>query len=129
MKIFETVILLVWGHHLSSDSLQFGYKSRTSTSHCTWLVSETVQYMLRGGINPIITVLDCSKAFDKCKFDILFKRLLSNGLPKIVTRALAYIYMEQFGWVKWGGSVSSRMSITNGTKRSDTVTFLLGCLC
>ena len=27
-------------------------------------------------INPVVTVLDCSKAFDKCKFSIFFKRLL-----------------------------------------------------
>ena len=72
LKIFEIVVLLTWGHILSSDSLQFGYKARTSTTHCTWLVSEVVQHMLRGGVNLIITVLDCSKAFDKCKFSLLF---------------------------------------------------------
>ena len=30
LKTFELVILLLWGHLLSSDSLQFGYKARTS---------------------------------------------------------------------------------------------------
>ena len=90
LKTFELVVILVWGHLLSSDSLQFGYKAKTSTSHCTWLVTEVVQYMLRGGINPIVTVLDCSKAFDKCKFSLLFQRLLDKGLPPIVVRVLAF---------------------------------------
>ena len=91
LKTFELVVILLWGHLLSSDSLQFGYKAKTSTTHCTWLVSEVVQYMLRGGINPIVTVLDCSKAFDKCKFSLLFRRLLDKGLPAVVVRVLAYM--------------------------------------
>ena len=102
LKTFELVVLMLWGHILSSDSLQFGYKAKTSTTHCTWLVTEVVQHMLRGGINPIVTVLDCSKAFDKCKFNLLFQRLLDKGLPPIVIRVLVFIYMEQYAWVKWG---------------------------
>ena len=117
LKAFEMVIILLWGQHLSSDSLQFGYKANTSTTHCTWLVSEVVQHMLRGGMNPVVTVLDCSKAFDKCKFSLLFNRLLEKGLPPIVVRVLAIIYMEQYGWVKWGSAQSSMMPISNGTRQ------------
>ena len=73
--------------------------------------------MLRGGINPIVTVLDCSKAFDKCKFSLLFRRLLDKGLPPVVVRAMVYVYMEQYGWVKWGDSTSSQMCISNGTRQ------------
>ena len=43
LKLFEKVILLVWGHLLVSDTLQFGFKEKTSTTQCTWLVSEVVQ--------------------------------------------------------------------------------------
>ena len=70
LKTFELVVILLWGHLLSSDSLQFGYKAKTSTTHCTWLVTEVIQHMLRGGVNPIVTVLDCTKAFDKWNFCI-----------------------------------------------------------
>ena len=117
LKVFELVVIILWGDLLSSDSLQFGYKARTSTTHCTWLVSEVVQHMLRGGVNPIITVVDCSKAFDKYKFSLLFNRLLDKGLPPVVIRVIAFIYMEQYGWVKWGDSKSSQMSISNGTRQ------------
>ena len=117
LKVFELVIILLWGHLLSSDSLQFGYKSNTSTTHCTWLVSEVVQYMLRGGISPIVTVLDCSKAFDKCKFSLLFKKLLDKGLPPVVVRVLAFIYTEQYAWVKWSDARSDLMRIANGTRQ------------
>ena len=117
LKTFEVVVLILWGDILCSDSLQFGYKAKTSTRHCTWLVNEVVQHMLRGGIYPIITVLDCSKAFDKCKFSLLFNRLLDKGLPPVVIRVIVYIYMEQYGWVKWGDSKSSQMTISNGTRQ------------
>ena len=48
------MVIILWGHLLNSDSLYFGYKAKTSTTHCTWLVSKVVQHMLRGGINPRI---------------------------------------------------------------------------
>ena len=117
LKTFELVVIMLWGHLLSSDSLQFGYKAKTSTTHCTWLVSEVVQLMLRGGMNPVVTVLDCSKAFDKCKFSLLFDRLLRKGLPPIVVRVLMFIYVEQYSWVKWGDARSSQFGITNGTRQ------------
>ena len=88
LKVFEKVILLTWGHLLGSDSLQFGFKAKTSTTQCTWLVTEVIQHLLRTGTNPILTVLDCTKAFDLCKFSILFTRILDKGVPPVVVRCL-----------------------------------------
>ena len=48
LKLFDNVILLLWGHLLSSDSLQFGYKCGTSTTQCSWLVKEVADYYLHG---------------------------------------------------------------------------------
>ena len=90
------MLLLISGHFLSSDSLQFGYKAGTSTTQCTWLVQEVVGSFLRNGSHPILTVLDCSKAFDTCKFSILFRKLLDTGLPPVVIRTLIFVYEEQF---------------------------------
>ena len=73
----------MWGHLLTSDSLQFGFKRKTNTTQCSWLVSEVVQHYLQNGSNPIVTVLDCSKAFDTCRFSTLFSKLLDKGLPPI----------------------------------------------
>ena len=115
LKLFEKVILLVWGHLLSSDSLQFGFKPHTSTTQCTWLVSEVVQYFLRQGSHPIVTLLDCKAAFDTCRFDILFQRILDKGVPAIVVRALMYSYQHQYAWVRWGQAKSDVFPIRNGT--------------
>jgi hypothetical protein len=117
LKLFDKVVLLLWGHLLSSDSLQFGYKVGTSTTQCSWLVSEVVGHYLRNGTNPILTLLDCSRAFDTCKFDILFTKLINRKVPPIVVRTLLFVYEEQYAWVKWGGARSSIFSIVNGTRQ------------
>ena len=47
----------------------------------------------------------------------MFKRLLDKGLPPVVVRVLAFIYTEQYGWVKWGDANSDTMRISNGTRQ------------
>ena len=86
LKLFDYVILEIWGHLLESDTLQFGFKSDVSTTQCSWMVMEVVGYYQRRGTPVISTLLDCSKAFDKCLFDVLFQKLLDKGVPAIVVR-------------------------------------------
>ena len=125
LKLFENVVLLVWGDLISSDSLQFGFKAQTSTTHCTWMVNEVVQHLLRSGTNPIVTVLDCTKAFDLCKFSTLFSRLLDSGVPPIVVRCMIFMYEEQVAWVSWGRVKSDSFSISNGTRQGSVMSPIL----
>ena len=83
LKLFEYVILLVWGDQLGSDSLQFGFKRGVSTTQCTWMVNEVTSYFMRRGTAVTACLLDCSKAFDKCRFDKLFEKLIAKGLPAV----------------------------------------------
>ena len=118
LKIFERVILMVWGDQLNSDSLQFGFKQRCSTGTATWLVHEVLQHYLRQGSRPVAVVLDCSKAFDLAKFDLLFSRLLDRGLPAAVVRVLAFSYQLQVAWIRWGRACTSKtFNISNGTRQ------------
>ena len=117
LKLFEKVILLIWGHLLITDTLQFGFKADTSTTQCTWLVQEVIGHYLRNGSHPIVTVLDCSKAFDSCKFSSLFEKLIQTGLPLVIIRTLINMHQDQYAWVRWGRSVSSKFSISNGTRQ------------
>ena len=84
LKLFDQVILILWGDLMASDPLQFGYKAGYSTSQCSWFVMEVASYFVRRGTPCIITLLDCTKAFDKCRFDIIFNKLLEKRLPAIV---------------------------------------------
>ena len=81
LKLFDNVILLLWGDRLGSDSLQFGFKAGTSTTQCSWMVTEVASYFLRKGTPCIVTLLDCSKASDMCEFSTLFRKLKEKNLP------------------------------------------------
>ena len=121
LKLLDNVILLLWGDLLNSDSLQFGFKKGTSTTQCSWLVMEVASYYLRQGTPVIATLLDCSKAFDKCQFSTLFTKLMEKGMPPIVTRMQVCVYEEQRGCVKWDGVRSSAFSIVNGTRQGSVL--------
>ena len=69
----------------------------------------------------IVTLLDCTMAFDKCRFDILFKKLLTRNLPPVVLRVLIYVYQEQYAWVKWGTERSQLFGIQNGTRQGSVL--------
>ena len=118
LKCFEQFILLVWGDQLHTDTLQFGFKKRCSTTTATWLVQEVLKTYLREGSRPVAVVLDCTKAFDLARFNILFGRLLDRSVPDIVVRVLAYSYSEQLAWVRWGQTCTSgSFGIKNGTRQ------------
>ena len=72
LKLFEYVVLIIWGEVLATDSMQFGFKAGVSTTQCTWVVNEVTNYFMRRGTAVTACLLDCSKAFDKCRFDKLF---------------------------------------------------------
>ena len=94
LKLFESCIISIWGDKLNSDTLQFGFKKNCSTGTASWMVHEVLQHYLRQGSKPVLVVLDCTKAFDLARFDILFGRLLER-LPAVVVRVLPYSYKEQ----------------------------------
>ena len=125
LKLFEYVVLIVWSDVLGSDSMQFGFKKGVSTTQCTWLVNEVTTYFMRRGTAVTACLLDCSKAFDKCRFDKLFQKLISKGLPAVEVRVLIFVYQEQEGWVKLGGKKSSAFRLTNGTRQGSVLSPIL----
>ena len=121
LKLFDNVVLLLWGDRLGTDSLQFGFKSGTSTTECSWLVMEVASYYLRQGTPCIVTLLDCSKAFDMCQFNLLFEKLHKRNIPPIVIRTLIFVYEEQTAWVQWGSARSEQFGIVNGTRQGSVL--------
>jgi membrane protein YqaA with SNARE-associated domain len=46
-NIFYSVILLRYHDKLVSSDLQFGFKAKHSTNHCTMILKETIAYYVR----------------------------------------------------------------------------------
>ena len=89
------------------------------------VVNEVATYFMRRGTAVHACLLDCSKAFDKCRYDKLFANLLERGLPPIVVRVLIFAYEEQTAWVKLAGKRSDIFRITNGTRQGSVLSPLL----
>ena len=76
LKIIDLVVLEKEGSKLSTDALQFAYKTNTGTATCTWAVTTVVEYFTRGGKPVFSAAMDMSKAFDMVKWSGLFCNLL-----------------------------------------------------
>ena len=85
------------------------------------MVLEVANYYLKKGTPIVCTLFDCSKAFDKCKFSVLFQKLLDRKVPPIVIRVLIFIYEEPEGCVRLAGVLSSSFRITNGTRQGSVL--------
>ena len=85
------------------------------------MVAEVASYFIRRGTPCIVTLLDCSKAFDMCEFITLFRKLKAKKLPSIVIRALIFVYEQQTAWVRWGKAKSSCFGVTNGTRQGSVL--------
>ena len=73
--------------------LQFGLKQNMSTTHCTYLMMETIIHYNANGSNVYALMLDTSKAFDRVNYCKLFRVLLKRQVSTLVLRLLLYMYM------------------------------------
>ncbi len=90
-KVFEYIILELYGHFLTSNELQFASKSKASATQCTWMAREVISYN-NNGSDVYACLLDCGKAFDHVRHDKLLQKLMSTGLLPIIIRSLMYMY-------------------------------------
>ena len=128
LKIFDWVIILLYGDKMSVDQLQFSYQPNISTNMCTWAAIETIDFFTRNGSEVFVCTMDMSKAFDKVKHSILFNKLISKGLPEIYVRLLLVMYQGQAANVRWNNELSKYFSISNGVKQGAVLSAILFCV-
>ena len=126
--MLDWIILILFGESLGVDDLQFSYQKDCSTTMCTWLVLESIDYFMRNGSEIFSCFLDMKKAFDTVKHSVLFKKLLDRNLSPIFTRIIIIMYMSQSANVKWGNKQSDSFSITNGVKQGAVMSAILFCI-
>ena len=88
-------------------------------------MNEVTNYFMRRGTPVHACLLDCCKAFDKCRFDVLLKKLMNMGIPPIIIRLLVFVYEEQYACVKLGGNRSDQFQISNGSRQGSVLSLLL----
>ena len=116
-KILDIILLQTNSNALSSSPLQFGFKKDHSTSQCTFVTQEVINYYVNNKSSIYCVLLDASQAFDRVNFVRLFNLLLKRQLCPLVARLIAFMYTQQKLRVKYCNVVSHTFSVTNGVKQ------------
>lgn len=124
-KLLDSIILDKNRHIFNTSDFQFGFKQAHSTTHCSFVVNEVIQYYLNNKSDVYSMLLDASKAFDKVHYCKMFKLLIKKGLCPVVARFLALMYTNQCLRVKWGTSVSEKCQVKNGVKQGGVLSPIL----
>ena len=124
LKIWDWIIIMLYGDALSSDELQFGFQRHSSTTLCTWSVIETINYYKRGGSEVYCCLLDCKKAFDTVEHSKIFNKLC-NKIPLIFVRILLVTYLGQRCFVRWNSKDSNTFSVQNGVRQGAVLSPIL----
>jgi hypothetical protein len=127
-KCLDNVILSQHALVLSTSHLQFGFKPGHSTSQCTYVVNEVIDFYAQNGSSVYVTLLDASKAFDKVHFGKLFRMLIKKKLCPAVTLLLLSMYTCQSLIVSWQGVRSENFDCKNGVKQGGVMSPILFCI-
>lgn len=124
-KVLDWVILTRYRDVLDSSDCQFGFKPGHSTTQCTFVVQETVQYYLNGGSHVNAVLLDASKAFDRVQYIKLFRLLLKKGICPLLARFLCAMYTHQLIRVRWNNFTTAPFGVSNGVKQGGVLSPIL----
>ena len=100
-KLFDYILLNFIMDDIASSDLQYAYKANFSTSMCSFLVIETIDYYRSKGSNVYAVLLDASSAFDKVQYDKLFKLLIQRKVCNLILRLLINMYLINSAMVKF----------------------------
>ena len=103
--------------HIKTSSFQFAYKKGFSTTLCSFLVAETLQYYKSQGSNVFMLSLDATKAFDRVQYSKLFNSLIEKDVCPLMIRFIINVYITSTAVVSWNNTQSESFSIKNGVKQ------------
>ena len=116
-KLFEYVLLSKLNSMTVSNEYQLGFKDNVSTTYCSFLINQTIQYYLNNDSNVLCLFLDASKAFDRVRHDKLFPYLIGRNICPLILRIIAIMYAQNSARVRWNSSISESFYMTCGVKQ------------
>ena len=124
-KVFDYVLIELFGGSLQTYDMQFAYKAKHSTTLCTMVYLETLHHYVNNGSNVYSCLLDASKAFDRIHYGKLFTILLSKQVPAFIIRYLLDSYIRQMSRALWDTCCSAYFSMSNGVKHGGVLSAIL----
>ena len=127
-KLLDLIIMDQSNYVFHSSDSQFGFKPKHSTSQCTFVVEEIIEFYNNNGSPVFLAALDASRAFDRVEYCKLFELLIGRNMCPMFLRLLLYMYTHQKLRVKWNGFCSDSFNVTNGVKQGGILSPLLFCI-
>ena len=127
-KILDHVILSKHANVLQTSDLQFGFKPQHSTTQCTYVVREVVDYYVNNRSPVFVTLLDASRAFDRVHYVKLFRLLLKRNMCPSLIMLLISMYIKQSLVVRWHNQLSHQFRCKNGIKQGGVLSPVLFCV-
>ena len=93
-KVFDYVIIELFGGSLQTTDMQFANKAKHSITLCTIVYIETLHHYVNNGSNVYGGLLDASKAFDRIHYGKHFTILLSKQVPAFINHYLLASYIR-----------------------------------
>ena len=124
-KILDWIILNDNFEILNSSELQFGFKPNSSTTQCSFVLTECLHYYKSHGSNVHLVFVDASKPFDSVEYVKLFRLLLKRNICPLVIRLLLNMYINQSISIVWGNAISKPFRCYNGVKQGGVLSPIL----
>ena len=79
LRVFDKIVIIPHSNVLSTSDVQYGFKKKHSTTQCTFVLEEIIQYYKNRNSSIYLLMLDASKAFDRVNYVKLFHLLIDRG--------------------------------------------------
>jgi len=104
-KLFEYLLMELYGDQLSSDALQFGFKKHSGCCHALFTFKETTKYFIKKGSKVYCAFVDASKALDKVLHNGLFVKLIKKNVSFRFVHNLKNWYSKLYASLMWNGVI------------------------
>ena len=116
-KLFESVLVNIFGDSIQSSELQFGFKKNNSCSHAIFTFNESVRFFMKNGSRVHCVALDAAKAFDKVLHSGLFYKMISKGVATVFVKILMYWYSHLQSAVLWNSVLGECFKVSSGVRQ------------
>ena len=124
-KIIDLILMDRCFDKLATLDPQFGNKEKRSTTICSMVSKESIEYYINNGSGVHCTMLDATKAFDRVEYCKLFKLLMERRIPPVAIRIMLNMCTNHAVRVSCNGVISDCFVGRNGTKQGSVLSPLL----
>ncbi len=116
-KLAEKWLLVLLEGYLETNNNQFGFKKQSGTEDAIAFAQFSVEKALSSCAGPkkaAVISLDICKAFDRCPFGLLLRKLQERSVPLPVLRLLCSYFKDRVQVVRCGRVMSTEYHVQSG---------------